>query len=108
MNKKENLQKRKTKKIRVLYSTRVKTENGGSMRRSYYAQYPRISMEGEWLEKLGFHIGDRLKVEYGDGSINICLAETGMQPAMLCEDTGEYGAGESKNSARKSSGGKEA
>jgi len=46
-------------------------------------------------------------VEYGDGSINICLAETGMCPAVLCEGTGEYGAGESKNSARKFSGGKE-
>ena len=83
MKKKVNLQERKTKKIRVRYSTRVKTENGGSLRRSCYAKYPKISMEGEWLEKSGLHIGASLLVEYGDGSINICLAATRMCPAVL-------------------------
>ncbi len=84
---------KRLKTISVQYSTRVKTENGGPLRRPRYTQCPRITMEGEWLEKLGFHIGDKLHVEYGDGSINICLADAGVQPAMVCEDTGEYAAG---------------
>ena len=27
--------------------------------------------EGNWLESLGFHIGDRLQVDYEEGSIHI-------------------------------------
>ncbi len=97
---------KRLKTISVQYSTRVKTENGGPLRRPRYKQCPRITMEGEWLERLGFHIGDKLHVEYGDGSINICLADAGVQPAMVCEDTGEYAARDKEERARDCSGAK--
>lgn len=42
----------------------------------YYAwnrnsQIPRINLQGKWLERMGFSIGDRLKVECQDGRIVI-------------------------------------
>lgn len=49
----------KTKKIKVAYSNRMD------------AVHPMIRMEGKWLEELGFSIGTRLMVEYGEGSIRI-------------------------------------
>ena len=52
----------KTKKIKVLYSTRENSRG--------YA-YPKIQMEGRWLEELGFQIGTRLVIEYEEGSIHI-------------------------------------
>ena len=80
----------RSKTISVQYSTRVKTGNDGPFRYGRHVQRPRITMEGIWLEKLGFHIGDRLEVDYGDGFLYIRLAGTGMQPGMVCEDTGKY------------------
>ena len=53
----------KTKNIKVAYSNR-------SGNRSY-TTYPKIQMEGRWLEELGFTIGTRLMVEYEKDSIRI-------------------------------------
>ena len=53
----------KTKNIKVAYSNRY--GNHGS------TTFPKIQMEGKWLEDLGFSIGTRLVVEYGEGSIRI-------------------------------------
>lgn len=39
-----------------------------------HADRPKISMEGKWLEQLGFHIGDRLQVSYRDRYIFISHA----------------------------------
>ena len=78
----------KTKNIKVQYSSRM------SQSRSYYGggsytSYPKIQMEGKWLESLGFHVGDQLKVEYEEGSIRISLAP---QPVMMvAEPASNYG-----------------
>ena len=53
----------KTKNIKVAYSNRYGNHSS--------TMYPKIQMEGKWLEELGFTIGTRLVVEYEDGSIRI-------------------------------------
>lgn len=53
----------KTKTIKVIYSNRQS--------RNAYSQLPKIQVEGNWLESLGFHIGDPVQVEYEEGSIHI-------------------------------------
>lgn len=53
----------KTKTIKVIYSSRQS--------RDAYNLLPKIQVEGNWLEALGFHIGDPVKVEYEEGSIHI-------------------------------------
>lgn len=78
----------KSKLIKVLYSTRSR---GGSscFHGSSYIETPKIQMEGKWLEALGFHIGDRLQVDYEEGAIHIRLApET--QLSMVCEPALDY------------------
>lgn len=52
---------KKIKSIKVLYS-------------NAHNDRPKISMEGKWLEQLGFHIGDKLLVSYGDRFIFISHA----------------------------------
>ncbi|HBA50159.1 MAG TPA: hypothetical protein DCZ91_20675 [Lachnospiraceae bacterium] len=82
----------KSKLIKVLYSTRSR---GGSscFHGSSYIETPKIQMEGKWLETLGFHIGDRLQVDYEEGAIHIRLApEPEPQPAMVCEPGPDYGS----------------
>lgn len=77
----------KTKNIKVQYSSRA--NYGSYYRPTSYTSYPKIQMEGKWLEALGFHVGDRLQVEYEEGSIRITLA---LEPAMMvAEPTAEYG-----------------
>lgn len=71
---------RKTKIIKVLYScSRIGV--------------PKISMEGKWLEKLGFQIGDRLQVEYGDQYICIRHSANMGQPLAVHEPDAIYAAG---------------
>lgn len=53
----------KSKTIKVVYSSRQS--------RNTYSLLPKIQVEGNWLEALGFHIGDPVKVEYEEGSIHI-------------------------------------
>lgn len=52
----------KTKTIKVIYSTRQSRNN---------QPLPKIQIEGNWLEALGFHVGNPLQVEYEEGSIHI-------------------------------------
>ena len=71
----------KTKSIKVAYSSRINQNSKLYMGESMYTTpVPKIQMEGKWLEKLGFHIGDKLNVEYGDGAIRITLEEPKEQP----------------------------
>lgn len=53
----------KTKTIKVIYSSRQS--------RDAYNLLPKIQVEGNWIEALGFHIGDSVQVEYEEGSIHI-------------------------------------
>lgn len=77
----------KTKNINVLYSTRSR-QCRGLWAESSYIETPKISMEGKWLETLGFHIGDRLQIDYEEGSIHIRPAAP--MPAMVCESKTGY------------------
>ena len=56
----------------VLYSSRTRRDfhsiYAGAMR---YIWTPKISIEGKWLEALGYHIGDHIKVEYDEQGIHI-------------------------------------
>lgn len=62
----------KTKIIKVLSSSRTRRDfhsiYAGAMR---YIWTPKISIEGKWLEALGYHIGDHIRVEYDEHGIHI-------------------------------------
>lgn len=62
----------KSKIIKVLYSSRTRRDfhsiYAGAMR---YIWTPKISIEGKWLESLGYHIGDHIKLEYDEQGIHI-------------------------------------
>ena len=91
----------KSKKMKVLYSSRARQAQYVWGRESYYTATPKISMEGKWLEALGFHIGDQLQVDYTEGEIRIRLAGASV-PAMVCEPETEYAApSRQKSSAEK-------
>lgn len=79
----------KTKNIKVLYATRTCKNNNYLYGNSHIAT-PKISMEGKWLEALGFHIGDKLQVDYEEGAIHIHLAQSPLQPSMICEPNTPY------------------
>ena len=68
---------RKTKSIKVLHS-------------NAHADRPKISMEGKWLEQLGFHIGDRLLVEYVNKAIFISHIVDPEQPLAVHEPSSTY------------------
>lgn len=89
----------KTKNLKVLYSTRTRNSNSCIYGTSYI-ETPKISMEGKWLEALGFHIGDKLQVDYEEGAIHIRLAPSETQPAMVCEPETAYSTS-SKRKSRK-------
>lgn len=84
----------KTKNIKVQYSSRC----SGSGFYSRYKNYPKIQMEGKWLEELGFHIGDSLKVEYEEGSIRITPASKPLM--MVAEQETSYAAPKQKSKAK--------
>lgn len=62
----------KTKIFKVLSSSRTRRDfhsiYSGAMR---YIWTPKISIEGKWLEALGYHIGDHIRVEYDEKGIHI-------------------------------------
>lgn len=62
----------KTKIIKVSSSSRTRRDfhsiYAGAMR---YIWTPKISIEGKWLEALGYHIGDHIKLEYDEQGIHI-------------------------------------
>ena len=86
----------KTKNIKVQYSSRMSGGNyyGGSR----YTNYPKIQMEGKWLQELGFNVGDQLKVEYEEGSIRITPVPQLVM--MVAEPTPEYTTGKRRRKAR--------
>ena len=84
----------KTKNIKVQYSSRCT----GSGYYSHYKNYPKIQMEGKWLEELGFHIGDSLQVEYEKGSIRITPAPKPLM--MVAEQETSYVAPKRKSRAK--------
>ena len=86
----------KTKNIKVQYSSRMSGGSGyyGSSR---YTSYPKIQMEGKWLQELGFNVGDKLNVEYEEGSIRISLAP--LEVLMVAEPAAKYGTGRRKRKA---------
>lgn len=53
----------KTKNIKVVYTSRYSKNSNTTV--------PKIQMEGQWLEQLGFTIGTPLIVEYEENSIHI-------------------------------------
>lgn len=73
----------KTKQMKVLYASRSSSKQyiGGNT----YTCTPKISMEGKWLEELGFHIGDAIQIFYEDNCIRIA-------PVMVCEEQAQYEA----------------
>ena len=85
----------KTKQIKVQYSSRC--TYGGYYGSSRYTNYPKIQIEGKWLEALGFHIGDQLMVEYEEGSIKISLVPKPELVMMVAEPAAEYGKPRRKN-----------
>ena len=82
----------KTKSIKVAYSSQIRKGNDPIFRNTRTVIMPKIQMQGKWLEELGFHIGDRLTVEYGDGAIHIRLAKP--EACMVCEPAPVYMASE--------------
>ncbi|MEY8354899.1 SymE family type I addiction module toxin [Lachnospiraceae bacterium 54-53] len=75
-----------TKKMKVLYSS--KSRSGSYLGSSTYITTPKISMEGKWLDSLGFHIGDAIEVSYEENCIRI--SPIPQQPAMVCEALPKY------------------
>lgn len=61
----------KSKQIKVQYASRV--SSSGCYAQSRYTIYPKIQMEGKWLETLGFHVGDTVRVDYSEGEIHIWI-----------------------------------
>lgn len=85
----------KQKNIKVAYSSRVNHDK--YYRTTSYTSYPKIQMEGKWLEALGFHVGDSLLVEYEDGKIHISLAPKPEPVMMVAEPEFEYGTDRRKS-----------
>lgn len=82
-----------SKRIKVVYTMRDKRRKS-PWQSGRYEELPKIQMEGKWLEALGFHVGDRLKVEYGEGRICITHAEQTegrLSPLMVAEPVCGYG-----------------
>ena len=61
----------KSKLIKVITSSRLIYPKNRFYEDTKYIQKPKIQIEGNWLESIGFHIGDRLQVDYEEGSIHI-------------------------------------
>lgn len=85
-----------TKKMKVLYS--CKTRIGSYIGGSTYTTTPKISMEGKWLEALGFRIGDAIEVTYEENSIRISPVP---QSTMVCEADTEYDTAKSKRKKKR-------
>lgn len=60
----------KCKQIKVASSVHIRQAWGYGKER-YYPMRSRISMEGKWLEEIGFHIGNRIWVECMENNIRL-------------------------------------
>jgi len=76
-----------TKKIKVSYIWRC--TGSRYLHGSRYSAYPKLQMQGKWLEELGFQIGDTVTVEYEEGCIKISPAKK-HEAAMVAESPAEY------------------
>ena len=81
------------KTLKVCYASRMSTGY-----RHDYSSVPKINMEGKWLENLGFHIGDRVNIEYDEGIIKITPAPE-EEVLMVAEPAASF---ISKKSSKKS------
>lgn len=62
----------KSKIIKVLYSSRTRRDFHSIYAKAmHYIWTPKISIEDKWLEALGYHIGDHIKLEYDEQGIHI-------------------------------------
>ncbi len=80
VNLKQSQSEKKIKSIKVLHS-------------NSHADRPKISMEGKWLEQLGFYIGDKLQVSYSDRFIFISHVMDEEQPLEVREPDAAYMTG---------------
>ncbi len=78
----------KTKQIKVRYANR----SWGSYREGKHSTSPCISMEGKWLETIGFHIGEQIQVDYEDGMIKIYPLSKDSVASIVAETTSPYQA----------------
>ena len=80
----------KSKLIKVITSSRL-TYPKNPFDDTKYIRTPKIQIEGNWLESLGFHIGDAIQVAYEEGSIHISLVPPAQsEPAMVCDTKARY------------------
>ena len=77
----------KSKSIKVACSYQQRRDNNSVFGRIREIALPKLQIQGKWLDELGFHIGDRLIVEYEKGAIHIRSAEP--EACMVCE-TADY------------------
>lgn len=73
----------KTKQMKVRYSHR----SWGTFPEHKSSTSPCISMEGKWLDSIGFHIGEQVQVDYEDGMIRIYPLPKDSSTSMVAEAT---------------------
>lgn len=78
----------KSKSIKVACSYQQRRDDNSVFGRIREIALPKIQIQGKWLKELGFNIGDRVIVEYGDGAIHIRPAEP--EACMVCEPAVGY------------------
>jgi len=88
--------KNKVRMSTVQYGSRLTHEGEGAFRKSGYIQFPKISIAGLWLEELGFHVGDKLQVEYGEGYLHISRSNV----SMVCEQSNYTDAKETQGTGK--------
>ncbi len=76
-------QEKNMRTSKVQYSSRPFHKQDGLLHTRGYTYFPRISIAGLWLEELGFHVGDELQVEYGEGYLHISRVYV----SMVCEQS---------------------
>lgn len=89
-------QEKNVRTSKVQYSSRPFHKRNGLLHTSGYTYFPRISIAGLWLEELGFHVGDKLQVEYGEGYLHISLANV----SMVCEESNFTDAKETQGTGK--------
>ena len=104
------MEEKKLRKGTVQYASRTVNSRYSTYRGAKdYVYFPRINIAGDWLEELGFHIGDELTVECGKGCLCIRLKQQepeSMQPRlqMVCDGGGGYEAEPQKKKTTRKSG----
>ncbi len=89
-------QEKNVRTSKVQYSSRPFHKQDGLLHTRGYTYFPRISIAGGWLEELGFHIGDKLQVEYGEGYLHISLVNV----SMVCEESNYMDAKETQGTGK--------